>query len=96
MINDAGIKILLSQKGFIKTLNRLQWECRANLETFLCIDSHDVYTEEEAEENPLMSRKLWEYVGENAADEVTGGGWNSGYTGEPIPKEESGISWTRI
>ena len=88
MINDAGIKILLSQKRYIKTLNRLQWECGANLETFLCIDSDDVYGEEEAEENQLMSRKLWEYVGETSVDEVTGGGWNSSYTGEPIPKEE--------
>ncbi|HLP59996.1 MAG TPA: condensation domain-containing protein, partial [Candidatus Deferrimicrobium sp.] len=88
MINDAGIKILLSQKRYIKTLNRLQWECGTNLETFLCIDSQDVYGEEEAEENQLMSRKLWEYVGETAVDEVTGGGWNSSYTGEPIPKEE--------
>ncbi|MGD2085220.1 MAG: amino acid adenylation domain-containing protein [Candidatus Aminicenantes bacterium] len=88
MINDAGIKILLSQKRYIKTLNRLQWECGANLETFLCIDSHDVYGEEEAEENQLMSRKLWEYIGETAVDEVTGGGWKSSYTGESIPKEE--------
>ncbi|MDQ1354395.1 MAG: hypothetical protein QG657_4704, partial [Acidobacteriota bacterium] len=88
MINDAGIKILLSQKRYIKNLNRLQWECGANLKTFFCIDSSNVYGEEEAEENQLMSRKLWEYVGETAVDEVTGGGWNSSYTGEPIPKEE--------
>ncbi|HLP61975.1 MAG TPA: amino acid adenylation domain-containing protein, partial [Candidatus Deferrimicrobium sp.] len=88
MINDAGITILLSQKRYIKTLNRLQWECGANVGTFLCIDSHDVYGEEEAEENQLMSRKLWEYVGETSVDEVTGGGWNSSYTGEPIPNEE--------
>jgi amino acid adenylation domain-containing protein len=88
MINDVGIKSLLSQKRYIKTLNRLQWECGANLETFLCMDSYDVYGEEEAEENRLMSRKLWEYVGETAVDDVTGGGWNSSYTGEPIPKEE--------
>ncbi|HLP45065.1 MAG TPA: condensation domain-containing protein, partial [Candidatus Kapabacteria bacterium] len=88
MINDAGLKILLSQKEYIKKLNRFQWECGANLETFLCIDSDDVYGQEEVEENQLMSRKLWEYVGETAVDEVTGGGWNSSYTGEPIPKEE--------
>jgi fengycin family lipopeptide synthetase D len=88
IINDAGIKIFLSQKRYIKTLNRLQWGCGANLETFLCLDSHDVYGEEEAEENQLMSRRLWEYVGETAVDEVTGGGWTSSYTGEPIPKEE--------
>ncbi|MCU0286996.1 MAG: condensation domain-containing protein, partial [Acidobacteria bacterium] len=88
MINDAGIKIILSQRRYIKTLNRLQWECGLNLAIFMCLDSDDVYGEEETEENQLMSRKLWEYVGETSVDEVTGGGWNSSYTGEPIPKEE--------
>ncbi|HLP44508.1 MAG TPA: amino acid adenylation domain-containing protein [Candidatus Kapabacteria bacterium] len=88
MTADTGIKMLLSQKRYIKTLNRLQWECGVNLETFLCIDSQDIYSEEEVEENQLMSRKLWEYVGDTAVDEVTGGGWNSSYTGEPISQEE--------
>ena len=88
MINDARIKAFVSQSRYIKTLNRMQWECGANLETFLCIDSEDVRSEDESKENELMSRKLWEYVGETAVDEVTGGGWNSSYTGEPIPKVE--------
>ncbi|MDQ1355211.1 MAG: Amino acid adenylation protein [Acidobacteriota bacterium] len=88
IVNDAGIMILISQKDYIKSLNRLQWECGGNLETFLCMDSYDVYSEEEMEENQLMSRKLWNYVGETAVDEVTGGGWKSSYTGELFSKEE--------
>ncbi len=87
MIEDSGMRILIGQKRYIKTLNRVQWECR-DLDTFLCIDSEDVHCEDEVEENELMNRKLWEYVGETAVDEVTGGGWNSSYTGRPIPKEE--------
>jgi len=87
MIDDAGVRTLIGQKRYIKTLNRLQWQCRG-LETFLCIDSEDVLCEHETEESELMSRKLWEYVGETSVDEVTGGGWNSSYTGDPISKEE--------
>jgi amino acid adenylation domain-containing protein/thioester reductase-like protein len=87
MIDDANIKILMSQKQYIKTLNRLQWECKG-LEAFLCMDSNNAYFEDELQESQLMSRKLWEYVGETASDEITGGGWNSSYTGNPIPKKE--------
>ncbi len=39
-------------------------------------------------QSSLNDRKLWEYVGEESVDEVTGGGWSSSYTGEPIPQEE--------
>jgi len=87
IVDDTGMRILIGERRFIKTLNRVQWECR-DLDTFLCVDSEDVYREEESETNELMSRKLWEYVGETAVDEVTGGGWNSSYTGAPIPREE--------
>ncbi|MFC2145978.1 amino acid adenylation domain-containing protein [Acidobacteriota bacterium] len=87
LLTDIDIRALIGGKRYIKTLNRLQWEC-GNLETFLCLDSQDVYAEKEVEENKLMSRQLWEYVGQTSVDEVTGGGWNSSYTGEPIPKKE--------
>ena len=87
MVNDARIGVLISQRQFIKTLNRLQWEC-PSLHTFLCMDSRDVYAEEEVEKSELMGTKLWEYVGQTATDEITGGGWLSSYTGQPIPGEE--------
>ncbi|MCP5053662.1 MAG: amino acid adenylation domain-containing protein, partial [bacterium] len=86
-LEDASVRVLVGRKRYIKTLNRLQWECDG-LDTFLCIDSSHVLAEDEVEENKLMSRKLWEYVGETAVDEVTGGGWKSSTTGNPIPKEE--------
>jgi amino acid adenylation domain-containing protein/non-ribosomal peptide synthase protein (TIGR01720 family) len=87
MINDSHTTVLIGQKRYIKILNRMQWECPP-LATILCIDSDNIRAEEEVEENELMNRKLWEYVGETAVDEVTGGGWNSSYTGAPIPTEE--------
>jgi len=87
IINDAGIKVAISQKRYIRTLNRLQWECGC-FHTFLCMDSTSIYEEEEGEKNELMDEKLWDYVGESATDEITGGGWVSSYTGEPFSKQE--------
>ena len=87
MIDDARIGVVISRALYIKTLNRLQWECDS-FAAFLCMDTENVYAEEEVEKSELMGKKLWEYVGETATDEVTGGGWLSSYTGEPIPRAE--------
>ena len=87
VLNDAGIQVLISSKKNIRTLNRLQWDCPA-LTSFLCLDSEDVYGEEDTQENGLMDEKLWEYIGSNAADDIEGGGWSSSYTGQSFSKEE--------
>ncbi len=87
IINDAKTEVIISQKKYIRTLNRLQWECE-HFHTFLCMDSEDIYSEDEVEKSQLMDKKLWEYVGETATDEITGGGWLTGYTGEPFTREE--------
>jgi tyrocidine synthetase-3 len=87
MLIDMEARLLISQRKYIRTLHRLQWECPA-LATFLCLDSHDVFAEEEAIRSKLMDEKLWEYVGETAVDDITGGGWNTSYTGEPFTREE--------
>jgi amino acid adenylation domain-containing protein len=87
IIADARIGMVLSKKNYIAALNRLQWEC-ASFHTFLCMDSPDILAEEELEKSELMDQKLWDYVAEIAQDEITGGGWNSSYTGQPFSKEE--------
>jgi amino acid adenylation domain-containing protein len=87
MIDDAGIQVVISQKKYIKKLNRLQWQSRY-LNSFLCMDSWNVHSEEEEEKNELMDKKLWEYIGDTTQDEITGGGWVSSYTGKPFTKEE--------
>jgi fengycin family lipopeptide synthetase D len=87
MIDDAVIEVVISSKRHVKILNRLQWECPC-FTAFLCMDSVGVNREVEVEKSELMGKKLWQYVGEQATDEVTGGGWLSSYTGAPIPKEE--------
>jgi len=87
MINDSQTGTIISEKKFIKTLNRLQWECDCFCR-YLCIDSFDIRGEEEEEKSELMNEELWQHVGETAVDEITGGGWLSSYTGEPLSREE--------
>jgi amino acid adenylation domain-containing protein len=86
IIDDAGIEVVITEKNYIKTMNRLQWSCRT-LRTILLVDTDNVYAEEE-EKNQLMDESLWEYVGRRAEDEIAGGGWVSSYTGEPFSKKE--------
>ncbi len=87
MIKDARIGIVISEKRYIKVLNRLQWECEC-FHSYLCVDSDDIYEEDEGERNELMDEELWLHVGETAEDDIAGGGWVSSYTGEPISRAE--------
>ncbi|NOQ24318.1 MAG: amino acid adenylation domain-containing protein, partial [Bacteroidales bacterium] len=86
MINDTSTRIILSEKRYLKEMNKFQWEC-SSLRTYLCMDSSNIYGEQETQ-SKLNDRKLWEYVGDESVDEITGGGWSSSYTGQAIPQEE--------
>ncbi|NOQ25909.1 MAG: amino acid adenylation domain-containing protein, partial [Bacteroidales bacterium] len=86
MINDTSTRVIISEKGYVKEMNKFQWEC-LSFKTYMCLDSFKVNGEQETQSR-LNNRKLWEYVGDESVDEVTGGGWNSSYTGQPIPQEE--------
>ncbi len=87
MIDDASLSVLISSKYYIRRLNRLLWQCPA-LKTFLCLDSENACFEAEEEQSELMEEKLWEYVGETAADDIAGGGWVSSFTGLSFSREE--------
>jgi non-ribosomal peptide synthetase component F len=88
MIDDAGIRMVISLERNIVKLNCLQWEC-PTFDTFLCLDSRDIYCEEGVDTGVLESQaKLWEYVGKTAADDITCGGWISSYTGAPLSRQE--------
>jgi len=87
IINDTRMKGIISLKKYIRTLNRLQWEC-PSLHAFLCMDSENIRGEDEVEKSGLMDKKLWEYIGKRASDDITGGGWFNSYTGEPFSREE--------
>uniref|UniRef100_UPI00136F0F9F AMP-binding protein n=1 Tax=Clostridium sp. C8-1-8 TaxID=2698831 RepID=UPI00136F0F9F len=87
IIDDSEMKVLISSKKHIKMINRLQWQC-TTLETYMCMDTKDVHNLEEEEKSNLMNKKLWEYVGQKATDEITGGGWSNSYTGESFTEKE--------
>ncbi len=87
IIDDAGVEVIISLKRYLRIVNRLQWDC-GTLATALYMDTYAVDTEVEEEESELMDRKLWEYIGENAENEVDGGGWTTSYDGEPFSQEE--------
>lgn len=87
MIDDVGTPVLFTQKKFIRLTNRLLWEC-ASLNHVFVIDSFDAAAEQETEQSQLMERGLWEYIGENANDDITGGGWLDSFTGQPFSRRE--------
>ncbi|NSL86198.1 amino acid adenylation domain-containing protein [Chitinophaga sp. Mgbs1] len=87
MLRDAGIRVLLTEKAFIEMANRLQWVCD-ELDIYCCLDSGDVHHEKEQQENVMMARELWDHVGENAVDQITGGGWGNSFTGGAIAAAE--------
>lgn len=87
MIDDAGLVLVISQKKYIDKLNTLQWECQG-FKQFLCVDTYAIYDEDESVHNELMNKEVWEYVAENAQDQIAGGAWVSSYTGENISNEE--------
>ncbi|MCP5049719.1 MAG: AMP-binding protein, partial [bacterium] len=87
IIDDADVRLVISQKKYIRTLNRLQWECPC-FHAFLCMDSLDIHHEVEEDKNALMDQQLWNYVAETAESDIEGGGWASSYTGELMTREE--------
>jgi amino acid adenylation domain-containing protein len=85
MLTDTRIRLLLSEKRYIKHVNKLQWDC-PDLEAFLCVDSHDVHGEIE-EASDMMDRDMWEYIAREAFDDISGGGWKDSYTGEWLSRD---------
>ncbi len=86
-LDDASVRCIISEKKHIRLLNRLLWEC-PRMERFLCIDSQHIEDEAEDQQNQLMSADYWNEVGENASDDITGGGWLTSYTRQPFSREE--------
>lgn len=87
IVKESGLATVISEKKYIRLLNRLQWEC-GGLKTYLCLDTSDVSAELEAEENSLMDKDLWEHVNDQADDDIDAGGWVSSYTGDPFSPQE--------
>lgn len=85
MLQESGARFLISEKAFVINMNKLQWDC-PELENLLCLDSADIYAEIE-DEGEFMKEEVWDYVGQQAFDDISGGGWMSSYTGEWLSRE---------
>lgn len=79
LLKDTDCGILLTERAFVRRANRLQWECR--LGHLLCLDSDDFLAESEGV-GQMMEEALWDQVGRDTFDDISGGGWRSSYTGE--------------
>lgn len=86
VLNTANVKLLVTTSKYIRLVDQLQWQC-IDVDTYVCIDVDDVYTVREPA-NLLMNVDLWEYVGRNATDDISGGGWFDSYTGERFSRAE--------
>ena len=85
LLGDTGARILISQRRYIRMLNKLQWEC-SHLELLFCVDSQDIHTEPEGA-GDMMKEAIWDHVGQNAFDDISGGGWTSSYTGQWLSRQ---------
>ncbi len=56
------------------------------LDNILCLDSINVFAEIE-EAGELMKAEVWDYIGQEAFDDISGGGWTSVYTGEWLGRD---------
>ena len=86
IINDAGMKAVLSNEKNLNYLHKLQWEC-TGLKAIICMDSDNIY-KIDTEKTEFMDDEFWELTGKVAEDEIEQGGWRDSYTGRPFSEEE--------
>jgi amino acid adenylation domain-containing protein len=87
MVENAEVKVLISEKKYLRQAYNLQWEVQGLNDLFFW-DTDTIYQEKEEKLNETMDKDLWEYVGKVAKDEIEGGGWFSSYTGEALTQAE--------
>ncbi|MFX3681351.1 MAG: amino acid adenylation domain-containing protein [bacterium] len=85
MLRETRARILIGSRRHIRMLNRLQWEC-PDLTNLVCPDSEDVWAESEGI-GEFMREEIWDLVGEETSDDISGGGWRSSFTGELLSRE---------
>jgi amino acid adenylation domain-containing protein len=85
VLADTGARMLITETRSIGMANRLQWDCPA-LDAFLCVDSDRVHGEIE-NSGGIMAAEVWDYIADEAFDDISGGGWKSSYTGEWLSRE---------
>lgn len=85
MLRETHARGLIGGRRHIRVLNRLQWEC-PDLSLLLCPDSNDITGESEGI-GEFMREEIWDLVGAQTTDDISGGGWRSSFTGELLSRE---------
>ncbi|MDA8527288.1 amino acid adenylation domain-containing protein [Opitutaceae bacterium] len=85
MLKETEASFLIGGADHIRIMNRLQWEC-PQLAVILSPDSDDIHAESEGI-GEFMREEMWDLVGEQTFDDISGGGWRSSYTGELLSRE---------
>jgi amino acid adenylation domain-containing protein len=85
MLDDTGACALIAPASQVRLANRLQWECRA-LRVLLMPDAQDAHAQPEAL-GEKMRREVWDHVGATLFDDISGGGWQSSFTGQWLSRE---------
>lgn len=86
ILGKAEANVLITEREYIREANRLQWSCD-DLNSVLCVDSDNYYSEIE-KRNELMRKELWEYLGNKATDDITGGGWLDSFEAKSFSRAE--------
>lgn len=87
MIEDANIRLVITQDGYNEIADQLQWKC-SHMLSYLSLDNDNVYNETEIDVEKA-SQELWDYISTNAeGDLIKGGGWFNSYSQEPFSVEE--------
>lgn len=77
--------LFASSNGFSDAISFL-WDC-PDLKLLICTDSNEFWNLEERS-SERMDIELWDQVGSQAFDEISGGGWKSIYTGKWLKQVE--------
>lgn len=80
ILDETAAKVLISEARYLRAMNHLQWEC-ASLATIICVDTTDFAAGYEPE-GALSDLRIWDMVGDEATDDISGGGWKDSFTGQ--------------
>jgi amino acid adenylation domain-containing protein len=87
IIEDAQIRLLITQNEYNEIADHLQWECNT-LPGYLTVDNDNIFNEvpDTAEKE---SQELWDFVAlESSDDAIRAGGWINSYSGDAFSVAE--------
>ncbi|WP_081011898.1 non-ribosomal peptide synthetase [Burkholderia multivorans] len=85
---DASVHMLLCTEAHLDRTEALMWSCKS-VTSMVCLDRESTRPFEVSYE-AAADRDLWDYVAQEASDDIQASGWMNSYTGEYFSREEMG------